>query len=404
MSTFKISVLIALLMTAPVAAGAAEVPEPFRGHDPDSKFSITYGDVDTILRAMVVDVGRSNRKVAEPPRAKTGTRMKAKVKRSTATEGNRFYFEEFADNEEYREMLHNVRLSLEAIPGRLPLEYFNRTEQLAYWLNLYNITLIDELVKIYPERDLKKELNGKKAITAQKVLNVAGVPLSLDDIQYTILPGNYPDNDRVIYGLFQGIIGGPNIRKRAYTAENVYRSLDDNAREFVNSNRGTYTRSGDFEVSSYYERNSHYFPNFDQDLKAHLMRFIEGPERTALQGASRLSADIDDWSVADVYGTQQTIGGSFSDSQAALLDAVQTKQPGPDGGATAQISANFSVASSGVLAKSPNLEEFSPDIMDRLKTIKQKEEATRLLKEGRVTIEELGVAPDTPPAQEDDDQ
>ncbi|MDX1556905.1 MAG: hypothetical protein R3212_12815, partial [Xanthomonadales bacterium] len=67
------------------AVSAAEVPEPFRGHDPDSKFSITYNDVDAILRTMVVGVGRSTRELAEPTTAKTGTRMKTKVKRSTAT-------------------------------------------------------------------------------------------------------------------------------------------------------------------------------------------------------------------------------------------------------------------------------------------------------------------------------
>ncbi|MDX1556904.1 MAG: DUF547 domain-containing protein [Xanthomonadales bacterium] len=386
------------------AVSAAEVPEPFRGHDPDSKFSISYNDVDTVLKTMVVDVGRSSREVAAPSQAKTGTRMKAKVKRSTATEGNRFYFEEFKDNEQFKQALHNVRLSLESIPGRLPLEFFNRTEQLAYWLNLYNITMLDELVQIYPERDLKKELNGKKSIKAQKILNIAGVPLSLDDIQYTILPGNYPDKPVVIYGLFQGVIGGPNIRKRAYTAENVYRLLQDNAEEFVNSNRGTYTRSGDFEVSSYYERNQNWFPSFDRDLKNHLMTYIEGPERADLHAADRLSPDIDDWTIVDVYGTQQQIGASFSDSQAALMDAVVTLQPGPDGGASPQISASFSAASSSVLAKSPNLEEFSPDIMARLNTLKAKEEATSLLREGRVTVEELGVAPDAQqPADPDDD-
>ena len=401
---FSISTLIlGLFIAGPLSAQGSAVPEPFQGHNPDSRFSINYSDVDAILRYMVLDVGRSTREVSEPARAKTGTRMKAKVSRKTSTEGNRFYFEEFKDNEEYQAALHNVRLALEGIPGRMPLENFNRTEQLAYWLNLYNIALIDELVKLYPEKDLEKELVGRKSILDDKILNVAGVPLSLDDIQFTILAQNYPGDPRIMYGLFQGVIGGPNIRKRAYTGENVYRYLEDNAREFVNSNRGTYSRNGDFEVSSLYERNSHYFPNFDADLKQHLTRYIEGRERNDLLAANTLDPDIDDWTIADVYGTQQQIGGSFSDSQAALLDAVKTQQPGPDGGATAPISASFSAASSSVLAKSPNLEEFSPEILNQLNTLKQKEEAANLLREGRVTVEEIGVAPDDEGAGAEDD-
>jgi hypothetical protein len=402
---FKKAISVSLVLAGmwAVSGLAAEVPEPFRGHNPDSKFSIGYADVDAILRYMVVDVGRSTRKVAEPTRAQTGTRMRAQVSRTTSTEGNRFFFEEFKNNEEYRTALHNVRLALEAIPGKMALEHFSRTEQLAYLLNLYNITLLDELIRIYPEKDLEKELIGRKSILDQKILNVAGVPLSLDDIQFTILANNYAGDPRVMYGLFQGVIGGPNIRKRAYTGENVYRFLEDNAREFVNSNRGTYSRDGDFEVSTIYERNSHYFPNFDADLKKHLMSYIEGRERSDLQAANALHADIDDWTIADVYGTYQEVGGSFATSQAAMLDSVMSSQPDGQGGL---ISTNFSVASSSYIAKTEPLGALSPEQLELLTAIKTKEEAANLIRQGRVTVEELGEVPTTPQdgQQEDDEQ
>lgn len=388
---------------ASIGVAATEVPEPFRGHNPDSQFSIQYGDVDTILKYMVVDVGRSTRQVAEPTRAQTGTRMRAKVSRTTSSEGNRFYFEEFKDNEQYREALHNVRLSLEAMPGRMPLEHFNRTEQLAYWLNLYNITLLDELVQIYPEKDLEKELVGRRSFLDDKILNVAGVPLSLNDIQFTILANNYPGDARVMYGLWQGVVGGPNIRKRAYTAENVYRYLEANAEEFINSNRGTYTRDGDFEVSTMYERNRHYFPDFDADLKRHLMSYIEGPERGDLRLTERLNPAVEDWTVADVYGTYSEIGGSFSTNQAAMLDATISTQPDGQGGT---VVTNFSVAGSAYIAKTEPLSGLSPEQLELLTAIKSKEEAANLVREGRVTVEELGTAPVTPQETqpEDDDE
>jgi hypothetical protein len=149
----KTPVVLSLALTALWAATGLEagsVPEPFRGHNPDSRFIINYADFDTILRTMVVDVGRSTRNVVDPAMAPKGTRMTTRVSRTTSREGNRFYFEELKDHEDYQAALHKVRLSLEAIPGRMALEHFTRTEQLAYWLNLHNITLIDELVQIYP--------------------------------------------------------------------------------------------------------------------------------------------------------------------------------------------------------------------------------------------------------------
>lgn len=375
-----------------------QVPEKFQRFDAASNFQIKYGDVDAILNTMVVDVGRSSREKADESTAKTGTRMKTKVKRDTAKEGNRFFFEEFQKNEDYRAMLRSVRQSLEIIPEQVPLESFNRKEQLAYWLNLYNITMLDQLVQIYPERDLKKELNGKKSILEQKVLNVSGESLSLNDIQ-TILATNYGRDPLHLYGLYQGIVGGPNIRQKAYTAENVQRYLQDNAEEFVNSNRGTQDNDGKFEVSTYYERNANYFPDWDEDLKQHLMRYIEGPERAGLQAANTLRADINDWTVTDVYGTMNTIGGSFTDSKAAMMDAVQTQQQGPDGGASGQVSGNMSVASSMVISKTPSPNRFSPEVLTHLDALKEQVEMRNLSKEGTVTIEEMGQAEDAQSAE-----
>lgn len=404
--TFAMTYLtLSLLLFSTLANAAGTVPEPFRGHDETSSFTLQYGDVDMILKTMVVDVGRSTREKAAETHAKTGTRMKLQVKRETANEANRFYFEEFRNNVQYQTLLHEVALSLEAIPGRMALEHFSRDEQLAYWLNLYNITVLDELVQIYPERNLKKEIVGNKSIFEQKILKVAGIDLSLNDIQHTILATNYDKNPLILYGLYKGNIGGPNIRKRAFTGENVYRMLQYNAEEFVNSNRGTYAENGQFEVSTLYERNKQYFPNFQADLKQHLLRYIEGQERTALQAADFLKPDIDDWTIADVYGTHRTIGGSFTDSNAAMIDAVVAISPSGTGGTSVS---NFSGASSALMAKAAPLGEFDPQTLAYLTAIKQKEEAANLMKEGRVTVEEMGQAPEyqrqqQPPENEEDE-
>lgn len=385
-------VVISLAVSALWAAtgfGADPVPEPFRGHNPDSRFTINYSDVDAILSAMVVELGQSTREVADTDIAPTGTRMTTRVSRSTSREGNRFYFEEFKENEEYRTALHNVRLSLEAIPGRMPLEHFTRTEQLAYWLNLHNITLIDELVRIYPERNLRKELDGKNSILDENVLNVAGVPLSLNDIRYTILVQNFGRNPLVIYGLFQGIIGGPNIRKRAYTGENVYRFLEGNAKEFINSNRGTaFYKSRIFKVSKLYDQMREYFPDFENDLRLHLMKYMDYPERRALMMTTVFKPHIDDWTIADVYGSSRRIGGSFSTSRAAMLDAVVSIQPDGEGGT---VVTNFSGAGSNYISRTEPITAISPEQLELLTDLSTRQEAANLVREGRVTVEELGT-------------
>lgn len=316
------------LLTANAMANASEamVPEPFRGFDSASSYMINYDDLTDLLSTVVADVGPSTREVADLPEAKTGTRMKPKVQRLTANEGNRFYFQAFHDNEASQQFLRDLQASLEQVPDDIPLEKFSREEQLAYWLNLYNVTVLNEVIAVYPKRNLKKLFQGKKSILSKKLLTVAGVPLSLDDIQHTILKQNYDNNPLVMYGLYQGIVGGPNIRKTAYTGADVFFALEENAYEFINSNRGTFIRADEdtLRVSSLYERNRGYFPEFDEQLPEHLLEYLEeGVERNKVQMVSSIKPDIDDWTVTDLGGNRHEIGGSFADNNAAMLDAYK---------------------------------------------------------------------------------
>lgn len=381
-----------LPLNAAADAPLAQVPEPFRGFNPASTYSIKYDDVDAFLKAAVIDTGRSTREKADSQQAATGTRMKVKVKRSTINEGNRFVYEAFKDDDEghNREMLKAMRKSLEEVPGQAPLEMFSRDEQLAYWLNLYNLTVLDEVVALYPTRNLKKYVVGNKSVFANKTLNVAGVPLSLDDIRLTILRQNYNSNPMVLYGLYQGVIGGPNIRKRAYTGENVWVQLEHNAREFINSNRGTQASGRTFKVSGFYEENAAYFSDFDAGLRAHLLTYLEDPEHSALQTADRIKPDISDWTITDLYGSYNRIGGSFADNNAALLDSWQSLSSDGEGGT---FSSNYSAPSGQMQALAPAVGRFSPQLTAHLKEIQIRELQANQQKQGSVTVEEMGQTP-----------
>ncbi len=318
----------AVLMVCVVAdAAESTVPEVFRGYDDESRYSINYDDLSDLLGRVVVDVGLSERKISNPIRPQTGTRMKPKVNRYTGGEGNRFFYEAFKDNEAGRDYLRGIRDSLEQLPSENPLEDFSRDEQLAYWLNLYNVTLLHEIVSEYPVRSLKSMTLGKDSFLSRKLLTVAGVPLSLDDIQHTILDQNYNNNPLIIYGLYQGVVGGPNIRTAAYSGNDVYRALEANAFEFINSNRGTFSNDESvFLVSSLYDRNRNYFPDFDADLAAHILQYLEGDYRLRLAAASTLDPSISDWTVTDFGGTRHEVAGSFANNQAALLDSYKGRQ------------------------------------------------------------------------------
>jgi hypothetical protein len=340
-----------LLLCSSSLAAASQVPEPFQGSDEDSNYAISYENLNVLFDAVVVDIGRSNRKKAPREQQATGTRLKVRVNRWTINEGNRFYYEAFVGNETARAQLDEVKVGIENATAQVSLSNFSRDEQLAYWLNLYNVTILNEIVKVYPQNDLEKFLYGRDSILAKKLLVVEGVSLSLNDIQYTILKQNYDGNPLVIYGLYQGIIGSPNIRKNAYTGKTVYDALTNNAVVFINSNRGTAIKNAKkFRVSSFYERNETFFPNYHADLTAHLSQYLEGNELAALKTATTLKADIDDWTVTDLGGSRREIGGSLANNSAAMMGSVRGSSSGTSG-MTASSGTDSSGGISAALAK-----------------------------------------------------
>lgn len=394
-TTFAILSLLAISQV--VGAQDSTVPEPFRGFDEDSKYVITYDDLTSVLRTVVVDVGRSRREVAAPPQGTTGTMMKSKVKRTTANEANRFYFETFNDNDDAKQLLNTIKTSLEILPDEVSLKFFSRDEQLAYWLNLYNVTILMEVVDVFPKKNLKKVLTGKKSILSKKLLTVAGVPLSLDDIQFIILRNNYDNNPLVIYGLYQGIIGGPNIRRKAYTGKDVWRALTNNAIEFVNSNRGTYGSSKStsaFQVSSLYERADLYFPDFNSDLSAHLTQYLEGDELAMLAKATKLKPAINDWTITSLAGNYREFGGSLATNKAALLDSASSTTVNTNEEQNGlSLGASIGHGSSAIAAKALSVQRIDPDLLSHLVELNQRRLQTNAIN-SNVTLEELGQNPD----------
>jgi len=113
------------------------------------------------------------------------------------------------------------------------------------------------------------------------------------------------------------------VRKSAYTGKYVYADLIDNALEFINSNRGTEGKKKRvFRVSSLYERNQVFFPDFDADLTEHLLVYLEGEKREELQAATKIKTDINDWTITDLYGSTRDLGASLASNSAALDGAV----------------------------------------------------------------------------------
>ena len=300
--------------------------EKFSQYDNSSDFVIIYDDVEALLKTAVLYMGKSSRQKATKSKAKTGTRLKNKIKPLTDLEGNRFFYEAF-DSPEKIQLMTNIRKSLEQLPTNSPLQFFSKDEQLAYWLNLYNISLLEQLILIYPQKNLQP-LTEKGELFDQKHLVVANEKISLNDIKQIVIH-NFGYDPLLIYGFHQGYIASPDIRREPYTGKRVWKILERNADLFINSNRGTFSDgSTTFKVSKLYEQNKMFFKDFDADLRDHLKKHLTRLYKSKLLAAEEIETETTNWQIADLYGTERKYGGSIANSSAALLDAFVAKKGG----------------------------------------------------------------------------
>lgn len=258
----------------PVSLGKAGRFSVFEPAPDDTQKSIDYDVISEALELVVLNTGPSTRlRARNVIENRTGSRIQKGHQSPYRLEGNKLILSFF--DEETKAAFREYADSLEEIGNQTDISSLSRNEQLAYWLNLHNLLVIATIAEEYPVQNpsrLKVGLDGETLHEA-KLVTIKGVPLSLADIRQQIVY-RYWNDPRVMYGFFHGDLGSPNITREAYTVSNVGDLLDRNAREFVNSLRGVSNGQGAVLISRhYYEARAGLFPNWPDDLRAHLEQF-----------------------------------------------------------------------------------------------------------------------------------
>ncbi len=280
----------------------------FAVHVEEGGPSIDYTAWTEILEGIVFDVGYSNREApGVRPQAPIGSRINPASRSRYRHEGNRVLLHLIEDI--HAETISAYRLELEALPQQVSLGELNSNEQLAYWLNLHNAVMIDELIKQYPVGNISRTRIGREPLLDAKIIEIEGVALSLNDIRYNIVAEGW-DDPRVIYGFFLGAVGGPSLRNEAFEASRVWTQLESNAREFVNSLRGVDSGFRRVRFSPYFQMHSNVFDN-DEGLKTHLAEFADDEVDlliTEVMGAPEFLEF--DWRIADITNGRNGCSGA----------------------------------------------------------------------------------------------
>ena len=162
--------------------------------------------------------------------------------------------------------------------------HYSRLEQKAYWINFYNALTVRVVVDAYPVDSIREISESLLAVGGLIPIgpwgdvraSVAGLDLTLDDIEHGILRPIYRDN-RIHYAVNCASIGCPNLLPAAYTAENMESQLEAGAREYVNHPRGVDFVDEDFIViSSIYDWWMADYGGSEDGVMEHLVRYADG--------------------------------------------------------------------------------------------------------------------------------
>ena len=259
-----------LLLSPPLAAApTAELWERWTAHDPASTSTIYHGAWTQFLRTYV-------------------TPSDDRVSRI-----------------DYGNVAAEDRRSLEAYVERLtetPISGFNRVEQRAFWINLYNALTVKVVLDQYPVESILDISISPGWFSFgpwdKKLITVEGEELSLNDIEHRILRPIWRD-PRIHYAVNCASYGCPNLREVAFTPDNTEPLLEQAAREYVNHPRAAAFIGGKLIVSSIYHWFKEDFGDSDRGVIEHLKIYADSELAASLATTGRLGGHDYDWALND---------------------------------------------------------------------------------------------------------
>ncbi|MBA3536422.1 MAG: DUF547 domain-containing protein [Tatlockia sp.] len=182
--------------------------------------------------------------------------------------------------------------------SKIDIDIYNRNEQLAFWINLYNALTVQVIANYYPVGSIE-EINISPGLFSigpwgKKLVIVDESPLSLEEIQNRIIRPVWNDQ-RTLYAINNGAIGAANLSKKAYKGTTLEAALDEVTFDYINSLRGVQVIEGALIVSKIYDWFNEDFGGTEQDVINHIQQFAKEPLLSQLKHVNKIESYIYNW-------------------------------------------------------------------------------------------------------------
>ena len=190
--------------------------------------------------------------------------------------------------------------------SKININDYNRSEQLAFWLNLYNALIVQIIADYYPV-DTVQEVNISPGLFSvgpwgANLVTIGGTQLTLDDIQNRIIRAIWND-PRTLYAINDGCIGAPNLSKQAYQGSTIDKQLNLATRDYINSMRGLQIIEGKLILSKMYEWYFDDFGGSESDIVHHLTHFANKSLHEDLSKIASINSYTYNWHLNSTVAT-----------------------------------------------------------------------------------------------------
>lgn len=186
--------------------------------------------------------------------------------------------------------------------GKVNVAALDRKQQLAYWINVYNVNSAATIVEGYPVKSIRDLSTDPVLFTVFKKDRVpfGGALISLDDVENKKIREGFHD-PRIHFAINCAAKSCPPVRAEAYVGERVDAQLDDQVRRFLSTVR--YGRKGDTLVLHVTKIIDWFGKDFEEwgGGKAAFIRRYVAPDKQKLIDDARGKIDFEyddyDWSL-----------------------------------------------------------------------------------------------------------
>jgi hypothetical protein len=190
--------------------------------------------------------------------------------------------------------------------AKVDVAKLDRNQQLAYWLNLYNVNVVSRVVEGYPVasiRDLSTDPLIRLNVFSKETAPFGNGKISLNTIENDRVREGFHD-PRIHFAINCAAKSCPPLRTEAFVGARVGQQLDDQVRRYMAGNGIRVEGKGDVtlhvvKIFDWFEKD---FAKWGGGVLAFVRKFLP-PEKARLLPADDDKVDLDydsyDWSLND---------------------------------------------------------------------------------------------------------